>query len=184
MIDGAVGFNKSYSWNYHTDGQAVPGEFDFVSDAGARVDCTLWVWSSGRRRAARTAFMLFRYSAPGVRELAVQSRRSHHSCRIFLNRWWPDESKEAISLAGTLHYSTWRAPFGITDTLAAPYPPGLEHVFSLTDALELNALGFDVNMPTNFSVLDTTTNTAFQSDGTPYSGHVAGLSIGVHIYRE
>ena len=34
---------------------------------------------------------------------------------------------------------------------------------------------FTVNVPTNFSVLDTTTNTAFQSDGTPYSGPVAGL---------
>ena len=34
---------------------------------------------------------------------------------------------------------------------------------------------FTLNVPANFSVLDTTTNAAFQSDGTPYSGPVAGL---------
>jgi hypothetical protein len=34
---------------------------------------------------------------------------------------------------------------------------------------------FAVNVATNFSVLDTTTNTSFQSNGTPYSGPVAGL---------
>jgi hypothetical protein len=34
---------------------------------------------------------------------------------------------------------------------------------------------FAVNLATNFSVLDTTTNTSFQSNGTPYSGPVAGL---------
>jgi hypothetical protein len=34
---------------------------------------------------------------------------------------------------------------------------------------------FTVNVTTNFSVLDATTNTPFQSNGTPYSGPVAGL---------
>ena len=72
VIDGAVGFKDTYSWNYNTDGQAVPGEFDFVSDAEVELIHALGM-QLGTPSGGSTAFMLFRYSAPGVRELTVNS---------------------------------------------------------------------------------------------------------------
>ena len=173
VMDGAVGFNKAYSWNYNTDGQAVPGEFDFVSDAELELIHALGM-ELGTPSGGSTAFMLFRYSAPSVRELTVNRDGVTTPAAYFsidggqtnLGSYLTSGDSTLFDAAGAI---------GITDTLAAPYPPDLEHVFSLTDELELNVLGFDVNMRTNFSVLDTTTNTPLQTNGTQYSGPVAGL---------
>jgi hypothetical protein len=173
VTDGAVGFNKAYPWNYNTDGQAVPGEFDFVSDAELELTHALGL-ALGTPSGSSAALMLFRYSAPGVRELTVNRDGVTTPAAYFsidggqtnLGNYLTSGDSTLFNAAGAI---------GITDTLAAPYPPGIEHVFSLTDALELNVLGFDVNMPTNFSVLDTTTNTPLQTNGTQYSGPVAGL---------
>ncbi len=173
VVDGAVGFNKAYPWNYSTDGQAVPGEFDFVSDAELELIHALGM-ELGTPSGGSTAFMLFRYSSPGVRELAVNRDGVTTPAAYFSIDGGQTNLGNYLTSGDSTLFNAG-GPIGITDTLAAPYPPGLKHVFSLTDALELNVLGFDVNMPTNFSVLDTTTNTPLQTNGTPYSGPVAGL---------
>jgi hypothetical protein len=174
VIDGAVGFNDRYPWNYSTDGQAVPGEFDFVSDAELELTHALGM-ELGTPSGGSTAFMLFRYSSPGVRELRVNSDGVTTPPSYFSIDGETNLGNYLTSGDSTLFNAG--GAIGINDTLAAPYPPGLEHVFSPTDALELNVLGFEVNtLPTtNFSVLDTTTNAPLQTNGTPYSGPVAGL---------
>ena len=66
MIDGAGGFNNTVSWNYSTDGRAVPGEKYAVGAAELEL-----IHALGMQLG--TPLMLFRYSAPGVRELIVNS---------------------------------------------------------------------------------------------------------------
>ena len=177
VMDGTVGFNETYSWNYNTDGQAVPGEFDFVSAAELELMHALGMLL-GTPSGGSTAFMLFRYSAPGVRELTVNSDGTTTPAAYFsIDGGQTNLGNYRTSGDSTLFNAG--GPVDVNDTLAAPYPPGLEHMFSLTDALELNVLGFDVNtnppLFANFSVVDTTTNTPFQTNGMPYSGPVVGL---------
>jgi hypothetical protein len=175
VIDGAVGFNDTYPWNYNTDGQAAAGEFDFVSDAELELIHALGM-ALGTPSGGSTAFMLFRYSAPGMRELTVNSDGVTTPASYFSIDGGGTNLGNYLTYGDSTLFNAG-GPIGINDTLAAPYPPGQEHVFSMTDALELNVLGFDVNtLPTtNFSVLDTTTNIPLQTNGTPYSGPVAGL---------
>jgi hypothetical protein len=175
VIDGAVGFNDTYPWNYNTDGQAAPGEFDFVSDAELELTHALGM-ALGTPSGESTAFMLFRYSAPGVRELMVNRDGVTTPASYFSIDGGETNSGNYLTGGDSTLFNAG-GPIGANDTLAAPYPPGLEHVFSSTDALELNVLGFEVStLPaTNFSVLDTTTNAPLQTNGTPYSGPVAGL---------
>ena len=71
-IDGAVGFNASYPWNYNTNNQAVSGTLDFVSDAELELAHALGM-QLGTPSGGETALMLFRYSAPSQRELTVNS---------------------------------------------------------------------------------------------------------------
>jgi hypothetical protein len=175
VIDGAVGFSDAYPWNYNTDGQAAPGEFDFVSDAELELIHALGM-ELGTPSGVSTPFMLFRYSAPGVRELAVNSDGVTTPASYFSIDGGETNLGNYLTGGDSTLFNA-EEPIGINDTLAAPYPPGLEHVFSPTDALELNVLGFDVDtLPTtNFSVLDTVTSNPLQTNGTPYSGPVAGL---------
>ena len=179
VMDGAVGFNETYPWNYNTDGQAVPGEFDFVSDAELELIHALGM-ALGTPSGGSTAFMLFRYSAPGVRELTVNSGGLTTPAAYFSINGGQTNLGNYLTSGDSTLFNAGGGTIGVNDTLSNPYPPGLEHVFSPTDALELNVLGFDVNMSTpglltNFSVLDTTTNTPSQTNGTLYSGPVAGL---------
>jgi hypothetical protein len=175
VMDGAVGFNETYSWNYNTDGQAVPDEFDFVSAAELELIHALGM-QLGTPSGVSTALMLFRYSAPGVRELTVNSDKSTPAAYFSIDGGQTNLGNYLTSWDSTLFNAG--GPIDVNDTLAAPYPRGLKHVFSLTDALELNVLGFDVNtippLFTHFSVQDTTTNTPIQINGTPYSGSVVG----------
>jgi hypothetical protein len=176
VIDGAVGFNDTYPWNYNTDGQAAPGAFDFVSDAELELIHALGM-ELGTPFGESTAFMLFRYSAPGARELTVNRDGVTTPAAYFsIDSGETNLGNYATAGDSTL-FSAGVGAVGVNDTLVIPYSAGLEHVLSQTDALELNVLGFDVNtLPTtSFSVLDTTTNVPLQSNGTQYSGPVAGL---------
>jgi hypothetical protein len=177
VMDGVVGFNDTYAWNYNTNGQAVQGEFDFVSDAELELMHALGM-QLGTPSGGSTALMLFRYSAPGVRELTVNSDGITTPAAYFSIDGGQTNLGNYLTSGDSTLFSAG-GPIDVTDALAAPYLRGLEHMFSLTDALELNVLGFDVNtipsLFTNFSVLDTTTNTPVETNGTPYSGPVAGL---------
>ena len=64
QIDGAIGFNSNEPWNYSN--QPVSGEFDLVTDAELEL-----VHALGLQLGS--PMMLFRYSAPGVLETAVNS---------------------------------------------------------------------------------------------------------------
>ena len=144
VMDGAIGFNETVPWNYNTVGQAVPGEFDFVSDAELELVHALGM-QLGTPFGGSTPFMLFRYSAPGVRELTVNGDGLTTPPAYFsvdggqtnLGNYLTNGDSTLFSAGGAI---------GVNDTLAAPYSPGLEHVFSPTDALEVNVLGFDVNV--------------------------------------
>jgi hypothetical protein len=68
--EGAVGLGSSIAWNFNTNGQAEPGEIDLVGTAEVELSHALGM-ELGDGSTEATAMMLFRYSAPGVRELAV-----------------------------------------------------------------------------------------------------------------
>jgi hypothetical protein len=136
-IDGAVGFNSTASWNYNTNDQAVPGATDLVSDAELELAHAL-----GMELDSSSALMLFRYSAPGVRELTVNSDGYTTPAAYFSI----DGGKTNLdSYLTTLDSTLWNSAVAGNDTFAAPFLAGQEHVFSLTDATELNVLGFNVN---------------------------------------
>jgi len=143
VMEGAVGFSNTVSWNYNTNGQAVPGEFDFVSDAELELIHALGM-QLGTPSGVSTAFMLFHYSAPGVRELTVNSDGVTTPAAFFsidggktnLGNYLTSGDSTLFNAGGNIAEN---------DTLASPYPPGQEHVFSATDALELNVLGFNMN---------------------------------------
>ena len=65
---------------------------------------------------------------------------------------WDWDGTAVHELSSGIGATTGLAPFDLTAVSITTPPP-----------------------PTNFSVLDTTTNTPFQTNGTPYSGPVAGL---------
>jgi hypothetical protein len=132
-IDGAVGFNTNYSYNFNTNGQTVSGEIDLVSDAELELAHALGMQLG-------TPMMLFRYSAPGVRELTVNGVVTPSAYFSI------DSGKTNLDSYNTTGDSTlWNDATAGNDTFAIPYPYGEEHVFSLTDATELNVLGFNVN---------------------------------------
>ena len=132
-MDGAVGFNANYSYNFNTNGQAVPGELDLVSDAELELAHALGMLLG-------TAMMLFRYSAPGVRELTVNGSVTPSAYFSI------DKGNTNLNSYDTTSDSTlWNAATAGNDTFAIPYSYGEEHVFSLTDATELNVLGYNVN---------------------------------------
>ena len=134
-MDGAVGFNANYSYNFNTNGQAVPGELDLVSDAELELAHALGMLLG-------TAMMLFRYSAPGVRELTVNGSVTPSAYFSI------DKGNTNLNSYDTTSDSTlWNAATAGNDTFAIPYSYGEEHVFSLTDATELNVLGYNVNAP-------------------------------------
>jgi hypothetical protein len=143
VIDGGVGFGDTASWNYSTDGQTVPGEFDFVSDAELELIHALGM-QIGTPSGGSTAFMLFRYSAPGVRELTVNSDGiTTPSAYFSIDGGQTDLGNYPTSGDSSLFEA--EVPLAANDTLGIPYFPGVEHTFSPTDALELNVLGFDVS---------------------------------------
>ena len=132
--EGAVGFNSSVSWNFSTTGQSVPGELDLVSDAELELAHALGMELGDG--SDYTAMMLFRYSAPGVRELAVNGFLTP-AAYFSIDGGNTNLDNYATSGDSTL----WNPATTGNDTLAAPY----DSTFSLTDATELNVLGFDVN---------------------------------------
>src|SRR5208337_1588956 len=137
VIEGAVGFSSTFPWNYSTSGQAVPGEGDLVSDAELEL-CHALGMELG------TPFMLFHYSAPGVRELTINSDGVTTPAAYFSI----DGGRTNLGNYLTSGDSTLFAAGGAiaeNDTLAAPYSYGQEHMFSAIDALQLNVLGFNVN---------------------------------------
>ena len=136
-MDGAVGFNANYSYNFNTNGQAVPGELDLVSDAELELAHALGMLLG-------TAMMLFRYSAPGVRELTVNGSVTPSAYFSI------DKGNTNLNSYDTTSDSTlWNAATAGNDTFAIPYSYGEEHVFSLTDATELNVLGYNVTVYVN-----------------------------------
>ena len=147
MIDGAVGFNNTVSWNYSTDGQAVPGEIDFVGAAELEL-----IHALGMQLG--TPLMLFRYSAPGVRELIVNSDGETTPPAYFsIDGGNTNLGSYLVSSDSTLWNSAVAgSSIATNDTLAAPYFPGQEHTFSSTDALELDALGFNVSTSNGLTI--------------------------------
>jgi hypothetical protein len=143
IMDGAVGFNDSYSWNYSTDGQAVPGEFDFFSVAEVELMHSLGMQLG--TTSGSTAFMLFRYSAPGVRELTINGDEYTTPAAYFSIDGGQTNLGNYLTSGDSTLFDA-ESPIDVNDTLAIPYLPGVDHTFSPTDALELNVLGFEVNL--------------------------------------
>jgi hypothetical protein len=143
VMEGAVGFSNTVSWNYNTNGQAVPGEIDFVSAAELELIHALGMLI-GTPSGGSTAFMLFRYSTQAVHELTVNSDGITTPAAYFsidggqtnLGNYLTSGDSTLFNAGGNI---------AINDTLAAPYSLGQGHAFSATDALELNVLGFNVN---------------------------------------
>jgi len=132
--EGAIGFNSNLSWNFSTSGQAVPGEISLVDDAELELTHALGMELGDA--TDDTAMMLFRYSAPGVRQLTVNGFLTPPAY-FSIDGGNTDLDNYDTSSDSTL----WDPATTGNDTLANPY----DSVFSLTDATELNVLGFDVN---------------------------------------
>jgi hypothetical protein len=132
QIYGSIGFNSSEPWNYGN--QPVSGEFDLVSDAELEL-----VHAMGLQ--LDSPMMLFRYSAPGVLETAVNSDGSTPAAYFSLD----GGNTNLNSYLTTGDPTLWNSATAGNDALANPYSPNVGYVFSITDATELNALGFGVN---------------------------------------
>jgi hypothetical protein len=88
-----------------------------------------------------------------LRELLVSS-----SCESAQVAWsWPITVVASSSFQGMAHGRSNSTLFNaggaitVKDTLASPYLSGLEHSFSMANALELNVLGSDVQLPPSIS---------------------------------
>ena len=132
QIDGAIGFNSNEPWNYSN--QPVSGEFDLVTDAELEL-----VHALGMQLGS--PMMLFRYSAPGVLETAVNSDGTTPAAYFSLDGGNTNLDNYLTAGDSTL----WNTATAGNDALANPYSPNVGYVFSITDATELNALGFGVN---------------------------------------
>jgi len=138
-IDGAVGFNATYTYNLNTNGQAVSGTIDLFSDALVELTHALGM-ELGESANIYGAMQLFRYSAPGVREL---TDNGFVTPAAYFSIDGGNTNLDNYSTTGDS--TLWAASKTGNDALAVAYSYGEEHVYSLTDALELNVLGFDVN---------------------------------------
>jgi hypothetical protein len=132
QIDGAIGFNSNEPWNYSN--QPVSGEFDLLSDAELEL-----VHALGMQLGS--PLMLFRYSAPGVLETAVNSDGTTPAAYFSLDGGNTNLNNYLTTGDPTL----WNTATAGNDALANPYSPNVGYVFSITDATEINALGFGVN---------------------------------------
>jgi hypothetical protein len=132
QIDGAIGFNSNEPWNYSN--QPVSGKFDLVTDAELEL-----VHALGLQLGS--PMMLFRYSAPGVLETAVNSDGTTPAAYFSLDGGNTNLDNYLTTGDSTL----WNTTTTGNDVLANPYSPNVGYIFSITDATELNALGFGVN---------------------------------------
>ena len=132
QIDGAIGFNSNEPWNYSN--QPVSGEFDLVSDAELEL-----VHALGMQLGS--PMMLFRYSAPGVLETGVNSDGTTPAAYFSLD----GGNTTLDNYLTTGDFTLWNTATAGNDVLANPYSPNVEYTLSITDATELNALGFGVN---------------------------------------
>jgi hypothetical protein len=144
-IDGAIGFNATYPYNFGTNAQgnttglAVSGQLDLFNDAVLELTHALGMELGNG--SEYTAEMMFRYAATGVRELAVNGFLTPPAYFSI------DGGKTNLdNYDATLGDSTlWNGSAAGNDTYAIPYNYGAGHVYSLADATELNVLGFNVN---------------------------------------
>ena len=170
-IDGIVGFSSTYPYfNYDPDDRSSPSGTDFVGAAEHELTHAL-----GRIASfppfAYTTLDMFRYSGPGVLQLAG-GQPAYFSI-----------DGGATNLANydtTSDYADWSSTNPTPDSFDAYAAFGVENPVTSTDITEMNVLGFsvagnDTPSSANFLVTDISTGISYAASGNTYTGPVGGL---------
>jgi Ca2+-binding RTX toxin-like protein len=135
-IDGAVGFGGDATFNFSTTDLAIPGETDFLGVAEHELTHALGRASGLQQDGSGryTVMDLFRYAAPGVRQLGTGEPAyfSINGGNTGLNNY--DTTSDLADWASSVS----------ADSFGAVSYPGTVNVVTQSDITELNVIGFDV----------------------------------------
>jgi len=176
-IDGGVGFNATYPYNFNINGVGAPGTIDLFNDAILELTHALGMqFGNG---SDYTAMMLFRYAALGGRQLMANGFVTPAAYFSI------DDGKTNLDNYATSGDSTlWPTTAG-NDAFAIPYSYGAGHVYSLTDAAELIAIGFNVNtavLETNGTIYGTSANENVYAFELPNNAAFSGVGSDTIIF--
>ncbi|MDR3529599.1 MAG: NF038122 family metalloprotease [Rhodopila sp.] len=162
--DGEIGFNAAYNYSFDPNNQSAPGLFGFIGIAEHEITHALGrIYGDG-------PLELVDYAAPGV--FATPNTGGYFSI---------DGGKTNLGqFDATPNGDTadW-APPSNGDSFEYLAYPGLDGVLTPVDKTLLGVLGFNENpapSPHRFTVANTSSGAVGMTDGTAYTGPVAGLT--------
>jgi hypothetical protein len=128
--DGSVGFGGSFAFNFNPNDRAIPGELDFVGVAEHELTHALGR-TSDVGTGAYTPLDLFRYAAPGVRQLSTgPAYFSIDGGQTNLNPY--DTVSDPADWASSVS----------DDSFNSFSNSGVANVMTQTDITEMNVIGF------------------------------------------
>ena len=136
-IDGVVGFDATAPWDFNPNDGISAGHYDFVAAAEHEITHALGrVFASQFVASASDLLDIFRYSAPGNVHVAPgqPSYFSINGGKTILNNF-----------ATSGDASDWSGIAGV-DANNAMATPGQVNPFTLTDFIEMDVLGFKLNL--------------------------------------
>ncbi len=170
-VDGSVGFTSTYpDLNYDPNNRSSPTGIDFVGVAEHELTHAMGR-IAGLMPGGYTALDLFRYSAPGMLQLAG-GQPAYFSV---------DGGKTALDSFDTVSdYGDWNNASAGPDLFDAFADFGVENPITPVDITAMDAIGFsvagnDTPPSASFLVTDTSAGSSYAASGVTYIGPVSGL---------
>jgi hypothetical protein len=175
-LDGYVGFSSSLPFSYATTGTPVSGQYDFVSVVEHEISEVMgrasYIGADINGAASFSLMDLFRYSAPGVRDLTATPPSPYTGAYFSVNNGTTNLDNWNTASSGDL--GDWAASAGADAYLAFSWPGQLDGLSSADYAL-MNVLGWDLTPP----VTTVTSMTASPASGALTVGQVVTITMGL-----
>jgi autotransporter passenger strand-loop-strand repeat protein len=142
-IDGYVGFSSSDAWSFNPNSTPA-NEFDFIGTAEHEISEVMGRFALVDTNTAYTVMDMFRYAAPGVRDLSPSGNTAYFSIDNGTDDLgtWNDNANNGYDL-GDWAPNDGPAPGG-EDAYGGEYA-GTVNRLTMTDVELMNVLGWDTN---------------------------------------
>ncbi len=158
-VDGYVGFSSVYPFNYGINSRPGAGQYYFVGVVEHEITEVIgrdsWLGDGLGGTTSYGVMDLFRYSAPGVRDLTVTPPSPYNIAYFSINNGATNLDNWNTNPNGDL--GDWAASAG-ADALLAFSPSGQINQFTAADLELMNVLGWDV--PVTRVVIQTDASTS------------------------
>lgn len=133
-IDGYVGFSADTSYTYDPNNRAVPGQVDFIGVAEHEIAEVMGRQAGLGQGGAYTVQDLFRYSAPGARQLTAGQP-------AYFSIDGGASALDNFNAAAGADYGDWAQSAG-NDAYDAAVNVGVANTVGAADLTEMNVLGY------------------------------------------